>query len=262
MTPRFANNLRKLFRYFHESVINPKLIRNVKQFQVFKILVVLFMSAHLIGCVYFFLARILKFDYRTWLFGFEQTLPYYRYEGEATVKEYILILFKGFCRLGELDYDSGLPQNGPEIIWSILVIFLSVFISSMIVGNLLTFLVRRDPMEVAHKDRMEDLRKYMSNKNVPDDLYESVIRYCQFQYSKNKSSGNTSSENELIKSMSRSLRIEVANAYHKDLLVRCSKIGRPLHKCSQDFLNELAIKLYTVHVMPGDYVVHRDEIPR
>jgi hypothetical protein len=51
-------------------------------------------------------------------------------------KEYILILFKGFCRLGDLDYDSGLPQNGPEIIWSILVIFLSVFISSMIVGNL------------------------------------------------------------------------------------------------------------------------------
>ena len=85
-------------------------------------------------------------------------------------------------------------------------------------------------------------------------------RYCQFQYRKNMSSGT--SDRVLIKSLSRSLRIEVANAYHQDLLVRCSKIGRPLHKCSHEFLNELAIKLYTVHVMPGDYVVHKDEIPR
>jgi len=36
--------------------------------------------------------------------------------------------------------------------------------------------VRRDPMEVAHKERIENLRKYMTKKNVPADMYESVMR--------------------------------------------------------------------------------------
>ena len=45
-------------------------------------------------------------------------------------------------------------------------------------------------------------------------------------------------------------------------MMRCSKIGRPLHKCSQQFLDEMVVKIYTIHVMPGDHIVHRDEIPR
>jgi hypothetical protein len=38
---------------------------------------------------------------------------------------------------------------------------------------------------------------------------------------------------------------------HSDLVSRCAKIGRPLHRCSQAFFNDLVVKLYTVHVMPG-----------
>ena len=127
----------------------------------------------------------------------------YEYSGEAAVsdKEYLLIIFKGFCRLAEIDFDPGMPDSWPEMILSIFVIFLSVSITSMIVGNILTFLVyklllfcslvlipsaiiyvyiltqvRRDPMEVAHKERIENLRKYMTKKNVPADMYESVMR--------------------------------------------------------------------------------------
>jgi len=50
--------------------------------------------------------------------------------------------------------------------------------------------------------------------------------------------------------------------YIRALMNRCCKIGRPLFKCSTGYLNELMVRLYTIHVMPGDYVVHKDEIPR
>jgi hypothetical protein len=101
------------------------------------------MSAHLIGCVYFFLARIQGFDQHSWLHAFERDLPYYGYSGEAEVseKEYLLLIFKGFCRLAEIDFDPGMPDSWPEIFFSIFVIFLSVSITSMICGNILTFLV-------------------------------------------------------------------------------------------------------------------------
>ena len=166
--------------------------------------------------------------------------------------------------VASLGFDPGLPGNIPELLWAMCVMFLSVYISSMILGTLLVYLVRRDPMEVAHKDRLEALRRYMEAKHVPPDLYESVIRYCEFQYNKNRLSMADSSSNgsELVNSLSPSLRIEVANANHSDLIARCAKIGRPLHRCSQAFFNELVVKLYTVYVMPGDHVMHKDEIPR
>jgi hypothetical protein len=146
MVPRFGQNIYKLFNYFHENVINPKIVanQNLKRFQYVKIFLILFMSAHLIGCVYFFFARIQGFEsQQTWLHAFEQNLPYYEYSGEAAVseKEYLLIIFKGFCRLAEIDFDPGMPDSWPEMILSIFVIFFSVSITSMIVGNILTFLV-------------------------------------------------------------------------------------------------------------------------
>jgi len=160
-----------------------------------------------------------------------------------------------------ISYDPGLPGNATEMVWTALVYFCSIFISSMILGNILTYLVRLSPIEVAHKERIEALRVYMEKKQLLADLHDSVIRYCQFQYKKKKESEDISG-NDLFKALSRSLRIEVANAYHSDVIQRCSQIGRPFHRCSQAFFDELVTKLYTVHVMPGDHIVHKDEIPR
>ena len=261
MLPRFFASLKRLSKYFSDSVVDPKITRNVKQFQFGKILLLIIGFAHLIGCIYYFIARNHDFDKTTWIHAFEVALPYYKYENSAYSGEYLLVIFKGFCRVASLGYDPGLPGNLFELAWAVCVMFLSVYVSSLILGTLLTYLVRRDPMEVAHKERLEALQLYMQAKHVPEDLYDSVIRYCEFQYNKNRQN-DSSSGSDLIKSLSRSLRIEVANANHSNLIHRCSKIGRPLHRCSQSFFNELVVKLYTVHVMPGDHVVHKDEIPR
>jgi len=252
----------RLLTYASESVVDPATTRNVKLFQFCKIVIYILAFAHLIGCLYYFLARIYEFDQSTWIHAMETAVPHYNYKyQDANISgEYLLVVFKGFCRVANLGYDPGLPGNIAELLWAIFVMFLSVYVSSMILGTLLTFLVRRDPMEVAHKERMEALDVYMRGKRVPKDLYETVMRYCHFQYNKNRQSDSGSSD--LVNSLSQSLRIEVANATHRDLIVKCSKIGRPLHGCSEAFFNELVVRLYTVHVMPGDNVVHKDEIPR
>ena len=320
----------RLLRYATESVVDPKITRNVKLFQMVKIVIYILAFAHLIGCFYYWLARIYLFDETTWIHSIEGALPYYEHGRVPYSGEYLLVVFKGFCRVAALGYDPGLPGNIPELLWATFVMFLSVYVSSLILGTLLTFLVRRDPMEVAHKERMEALHNYMLQKNVPEDLYETIMRYCQFQYNKNKTSDSISG-NDLVNALSRSLQIEVANANHKSLINRCSKIGRPLHRCSEAFFNEvqnrvlpcvhdnpaltfktslksacsqvytsvvclrflheivasfclnlilcylvmassiplvffpysqLVIRLYTLYVMPGDHIVHKDEIPR
>ena len=261
MQPRFVSSVHRLYTYFRESVIDPELVPNVKQFQFVKIVLYILLFSYWIGCVYYFMARLMNFNETTWIHSFETELPNYKYNIAGQGGEFVLLLYKGFCRVAALGYDPGLPGNAIEMVWTALVYFCSIFISSMILGNILTYLVRLSPIEVAHKERIKALRVYMEKKQLPADLHDSVIRYCQFQYNKQKQS-EAISGHDLFKALSRSLRIEVANAYHSDVIQRCSQIGRPFHRCSQAFFDELVTKLYTVHVMPGDHIVHKDEIPR
>ena len=260
MMPRFASDVRRVHKYAGESIVDPKVTSNVKQFQFVKIIMYILIFAHLIGCTYYFLARINGFDETTWISAFEGALPFYKKSESNVGGDYLLIIFKGFCRVASLGYDPGLPANMGELLLAMLVMALSIYVSSLILGTLLTYLVRRDPFEVAYTERLEGLRLYMERKHLPEDMHESVVRYCKFQYIKGKK--GSAGGNDLFLALSESLRIEVANAYHRDLINRCSKIGRPFHRCSEAFFNALVVKLYTVHVMPGDHVVHKDEIPR
>lgn len=96
--PRFVSNIRRLLKYSGESVVDPQITRNVKQFQ-FGVLVMYIVSfAHLIGCFYYFLARLHQFDATTWIQAFEDALPPYSYEASPVLEEYLLVIFKGFCR--------------------------------------------------------------------------------------------------------------------------------------------------------------------
>ena len=276
MLPRLARNITTLWKYKTESVVDPNVIKSISHFQMGFVGIVIFLMAEFIGCFYYFLARLVEFDDTTWIKSFEKTLPFYEHGVERvhnttgsfqTIQEsdfssqFLLVIFKGFCRVASLGYDPGLPGNFGEMWFAVSVMVVSVFIVSLILGTVLTYVVRRDPMEVAHQQRLEALRIYMDKKHVPEDLYDNVVRYCEFQFKKSRQTG-FSKDSDLIGSLSRSLRIEVANAYHGELMMRCSKIGRPLHKCSQQFLDEMVVRIYTIHVMPGDHIVHRDEIPR
>ena len=274
MLPRAGRDFLVLWRYKSASVIDPKIIKSVRNFQLVYVLLFIILSAEFLGSLYYFMARLVNFDPTTWVTAFENTLPFYEHDNYkprdddfAPVTqtylplELLLILYKGFCRISGIGYEPDIPGNQQEMIMSMLDIGLSVYLTSLILGTVLTYVVRRDPMEVAHKERLNALRNYMQKKHVPEDLYETVMRYCEFQFKKSRQS-SSSWNDDLVKSLSPSLIIEVANAYHKDLMMKCSKIGRPFHRCSQEFFDQLIVKLYTVHVMPGDHIAHKDEIPR
>ena len=117
--PRFLRSALRLHKYSNESVEDPKITRNVKQFQFVKIVILILAFAHLIGCFYYFLARIQNFDESTWIHAFEGSLPFYDYETSSVASEYLLIVFKGFCRVASLGYDSSLPGNILELLWTV-----------------------------------------------------------------------------------------------------------------------------------------------
>ena len=46
--------------------------------------------------------------------------------------------------------------------------------------------VRQDPLEETHKQKLESVRQYMTRKSIPSDLHARVIRYYEFQHSRNR----------------------------------------------------------------------------
>ena len=102
MTPRFIIHVLRVKRYADESIVDPKITRNIKQFQLVYIIFLIAIFAHLIGCFYYFLARLFNFNETTWISAFEEKLPSYEYPESTVGLEYILILFKGFNRISSL----------------------------------------------------------------------------------------------------------------------------------------------------------------
>ena len=104
MQPRFVSSVYRLYTYFRQSVIDPELVPNVKQFQFVKIVLYILLFSYWIGCVYYFMARMMNFDETTWIHSFEAELPRYKYNIAGQGGEFILLLYKGFCMVAALGY--------------------------------------------------------------------------------------------------------------------------------------------------------------
>jgi hypothetical protein len=59
-----------------------------------------------------------------------------------------------------------------------------------------------------------------------------------------------------------SLRIKVASANYRDMIDRCSFVGRHFAGCKPRFFNALMIILKPIHIIPGDTIVFKEEVPR
>ena len=124
-------------------------------------------------------------------------------------------------------------------------------------GTLLNYLVRRDAVEEAHKQTIEQICNFMESKGIPSELHQRVVNYYQFQHKKNREL-----EAARLINLPKSLMIKVANANYRDLIDKCASPGRPFYGCKEQLVNALLVKLSMVHVMPGDEVVQKDDISR
>jgi len=214
---------------------------NVKKLQAVRIGLIILLSSHWVGCTFYLIARLQNFSSVTWISDFEELLPTYRVDESDVGLDYLICVYKGFNTLSNLAYDLGVPANLAEVFCSLAAMLGQVYISALILGTLLNYLVRRDPVEEAHKQLMEQVRNFMDSKSIPSDLYERVVSYYQFQHNKNRQLQAAGQVN-----LPKSLKIKVANANYRDLIDRCAASGRPFYGCKEQLFNALLVKLSMV----------------
>ena len=250
---RIIPRMNRLLQYFKAMETN--LDMSISTLQVFKYSMIVFMTSHWIGCIYFYLARIQNFNSSTWVRKLENMVPLYDTFLEPSATQYVVCLYRGFSSL-TVSYASTLPNNASEMLFTFVVMIVQVWQVGVILGAIINYTVERDPIAEAHKQMMDDLQQFTRRKQLPPELTERIYRHFEFQH--RKAIENQSSHIQLPKS----LQIKVASSKFRSVIDRCTSRGQALSGCNTQFLNALLTRLRVVFFMPGEEIFKKGDMAR
>jgi len=94
----------------------------------------------MVGCVYYVLARILELRNNTWVGQFEESMHgLYDRRASPVWETYLAIIYRGWIGLAPNSYRMP-PQNWPEQLWSVIVMFLAMALSAYLLGTVLPYI--------------------------------------------------------------------------------------------------------------------------
>ena len=250
---RLVPRMHRLLQYF--TAMETNLDMSISTLQVFKYTMIIFMTSHWVGCIYYFLARLQNLDQSTWVRQLEQMIPLFDSFSAPASTQYLLCLYRGFCSF-TVSYASTLPNNVSEMLFTFVVIVVQIWQMGVILGAIINYTVERDPVAEAHKKTMEDAQLFVARKQLPPELTERIYRHFEFQH--RKAVENQSSDIQLPKS----LQIKVANSKYRSAMERCTARGQVFSSCNTQFLNALLTKLNIVFLMPSEEVFKKGDMAR
>eukprot|EP00960_Hanusia_phi_P042589 755587-Hanusia_phi.AAC.10 len=255
MIPRFFPRALRLFRYFRSMEMNLQV--SVSRLQLIKFGLVIIMSSHWIGSLYFWVARVQSSTGTTWLDQASAFVPQIDVYNSTIVQKYILCLYKGFDGLSSIGYIAIVPNNALEMILAVMVMYNSIFISAYILGSLFHYLLvsQKDPLTEAHKKRMADVVAFAEARRLAPAVRKKLIQHFEFQYKK-----SVQRKSSAALKLPRSLEVKVANSRFRPTVEKCCKPGGIFFRCNSQFLNALVTLLRPVFFMPGDQFIRASEM--
>ncbi len=262
--PRLVFRVRYLFQYFKAMDMNLNVA--VSSMQAVKFFLMIFMSAHWIGSLYFFAARVQPGDAPTWMDSLPPIFPMFEKQTafltDKSLSHYILCLYKGVDGLVSIGYFPIVPTNTLEMILAVSVQYLAIWVSAYILGSLFHYLLvsQKDALKEAHTKKMDDLMTFMEERHVPMVTRKRLVEYFEFQYKK-----AVQRKSSAALKLPRSLEVKVANARFSPTLLKCCNRGLgkergPFFGCSPQFLNAMVTKLRPVFLMPGDQFMRSSDM--
>ena len=251
--PRLLPRNARLRAYFKKMEMNLEV--DVGKFQMIKFTVVLFLSCHSVGCVYYFLARIMHFKDNTWVGQFEISMPgVFDRVSSAWYEHYLAIVYRGWIGLAPNSYRYP-PQNWPEQLWSVVVMFLAMILSAYLLGTVMPYIVKKDPVAEAYQKRRQDLLAFANHRELPTGLVHKMLQYYEFQYSKVR---HSSAQVQL----SRTLQTKVANKKFRQYVDRNCERGQCFYRCEINFFSALVCMLKELYLMPAEEFIRHGDVAR
>jgi len=98
---------------------------------------------------------------------------------DAMTQYLVAMQFSVACITGQ-DF-SLQPGTGPERMYTAMLMICSVFVTSVVVGEILLIMNRQSEMNIAFEETMQQAREFMSSRAVPTSMQSRVYRYLEAQ---------------------------------------------------------------------------------
>ncbi len=236
----------RVFRFF--AMTNSTKVTNPTRVRMIWLLYSILIYLHWITCLWFFIGTYEMHTGNSWL------LSNQLYD-ESNPMQYIRSLYWVITTMTTVGYGDISPITALETVFTIFVEILGVSIYAYIIGNVSSLLANMDASARLFRDKVEKVAQYMTSHNVPKDTQDRVNLYYNEMWSRNKS---IDSENSVVETLPKHLRLEIALHLNKDVLLRV-----PLFRnCERGVIRSLVTVLHPEVYLPGDFVVRAGDMGR
>lgn len=167
--------------------------------------------------------------------------------------QYIRALYWSVTTVATIGYGDYHPdhESNLQIIFTIIVQIFGVGMYGYIIGNVSGLIANLDVARADFIKKIESVRVYLNNKNIPKELQEKILNYYHYLWDKKKSIADVNPLSDLPTSLS----LEIMLYLNRDMLKKVD-----LFKNSQDlFVREAIQMLKPLIYLPEDFIIRQGE---
>ncbi|PKA57201.1 Potassium channel KOR2 [Apostasia shenzhenica] len=239
-----ARKIKQFFKKMEKDIrINYLFIRIVK------LLTVEFYCTHTAACIFYYLATTIppaKEGY-TWIGSL--TMGDYKYISFREIdfcKRYITSLYFAIVTMSTVGYGDIHAVNTREMIFIMIYVSFDMILGAYLIGNMTALIVKGSKTE-RFRDKMTDLIKYMNRNKLGKEIRNQIKSHLRLQY---ESSYTRAS---ILEDIPVAVKVKISQSLYFEMVQQV-----PLFKgCSNEFLNQIVIKLNEEFFLPGEVIIEQ-----
>ncbi|OQS06854.1 tetrameric potassium-selective cyclic nucleotide gated channel-like [Thraustotheca clavata] len=212
-----------------------------------KLLVQVCCIAHWSACVFYFIGEVSETYYNDSWIG---PILYYA----PTFDKYVTSLYFCFTTMATVGYGDISPITPIEVAYVIFFMLLGASVFGYIIGSMSTLVDQLQTKRSVMKEKMDRVKDYMKERNLPKPLCARIRRYFDFYLVQKEQA----TEDTFLEDLSDDLRTQLVLHLHRDVVNKIPFFARQDDAC----ISYLMTVLYQECCTPGEFIFHEGEFGR
>lgn len=213
---------------------------------------VFFMLHHLLilihwnACIYYIISRWLGLGTDAWVYPNTEAW-------NCLSRKYVYCFYWSTMTLTTIG-EVPSPENTLEYMFVTIDYFMGILMFATLVGNIGNILNNIQRKHTKFQNKMSEIKNYMRQTSVPDQLQERVVKWLEYLWEYN----THLDEKKILDSLPDKLKAEIGMHVHFETLKKADFFA----ECEQGLLWELVLRLRTQIYSPGEYVCRKGDVGR
>jgi len=195
----------KAFKHYKENDVLEKiqdfLNVNSRIYKLFKFIFSICLCVHIMGCLWFFVARIQTFDPDTWVVR-------HGYLDASVISQYVVSVYWAFTTITTVGFGDINPGTELEMFLAIIWMMAGVGFYSFTIGSLSSFLSAIDTRESILASKLAAVHEFAKETGISAEC-KHKIRNC-VKFNINKTGSVFSEKHDLFRELPKTLRYEIS----------------------------------------------------